>query len=167
MQTFLPFSDFEKSARCLDNKRLGKQRVEGFQILKSLSFGPYQRLEEDKWVRCSETEFVFCKNTKSLKNTVRKTPWYNHPATKMWKGHESCLRKYIQTVCKVWVMRGYEDTILTKLGTLEFGSDTVPDWVGNESFHSSHRSNLLRKDKEWYGKFGWKEKNNLPYIWPK
>ena len=33
MQTFLPYSDFEKTARCLDNKRLGKQRVETLQIL--------------------------------------------------------------------------------------------------------------------------------------
>lgn len=28
MQTFLPYPDFEKSARCLDWRRLGKQRVE-------------------------------------------------------------------------------------------------------------------------------------------
>ncbi len=26
MQTFLPYPDFTKSAQCLDNKRLGKQR---------------------------------------------------------------------------------------------------------------------------------------------
>lgn len=36
MQTFLPFSDFTKSASCLDNKRLGKQRVEVKQILNAL-----------------------------------------------------------------------------------------------------------------------------------
>ena len=34
MQTFLPESDFAASARCLDYKRLGKQRVETYQILK-------------------------------------------------------------------------------------------------------------------------------------
>jgi len=33
MQTFLPYPDFHQSARCLDNKRLGKQRVEAYQIL--------------------------------------------------------------------------------------------------------------------------------------
>lgn len=37
MQTFLPYPDFEHSAICLDNKRLGKQRVEVLQILKALS----------------------------------------------------------------------------------------------------------------------------------
>lgn len=34
MQTFLPFSDFARSAKCLDMKRLGKQRVEAYQLLK-------------------------------------------------------------------------------------------------------------------------------------
>jgi hypothetical protein len=33
LQTFLPYPDFEKSARALDYKRLGKQRVEADQIL--------------------------------------------------------------------------------------------------------------------------------------
>jgi len=36
MQTFLPFPDFKKSASCLDYKRLGKQRVEGLQILNAI-----------------------------------------------------------------------------------------------------------------------------------
>ncbi len=33
MQTFMPFPDFKKSLSCLDNKRLGKQRVETWMIL--------------------------------------------------------------------------------------------------------------------------------------
>lgn len=37
MQTFLPYADFSKSAACLDNKRLGKQRVEAMQILNILA----------------------------------------------------------------------------------------------------------------------------------
>lgn len=36
MQTFLPYTDPEKCARVLDNKRLGKQRVEAIQILNVL-----------------------------------------------------------------------------------------------------------------------------------
>ena len=39
MQTFLPYSDFEMSARCLDRQRLGKQRVEAMQLLKALRDG--------------------------------------------------------------------------------------------------------------------------------
>jgi hypothetical protein len=37
MQTFLPYPDFEKTVRCLDWRRLAKQRVECNQILKALS----------------------------------------------------------------------------------------------------------------------------------
>ena len=37
MQTFLPYPDLRKSAECLDDKRLGKQRVEAYQILRCLS----------------------------------------------------------------------------------------------------------------------------------
>ena len=39
MQTFLPYQDFELSAKCLDNSRLGKQRVEAYQILQALLLG--------------------------------------------------------------------------------------------------------------------------------
>lgn len=39
MNTFLPYESFEESAKCLDYKRLGKQRVEAYQILKALFHG--------------------------------------------------------------------------------------------------------------------------------
>jgi hypothetical protein len=34
MQTFLPYPDFAQSARVLDTKRLGKQRVEAYQLVR-------------------------------------------------------------------------------------------------------------------------------------
>lgn len=37
MQTFLPYANFQASAKALDNKRLGKQRVEVLQILRALT----------------------------------------------------------------------------------------------------------------------------------
>jgi hypothetical protein len=37
MQTFLPYADFDASARCLDDQRLGKQRVEALQALNALA----------------------------------------------------------------------------------------------------------------------------------
>ncbi len=39
MQTFLPYPEFEKSAAVLDRQRLGKQRVEAYQIIRSITFG--------------------------------------------------------------------------------------------------------------------------------
>lgn len=41
MQTFMPYPDFIKSALVLDNKRLGKQRVEVLQILTALNNPKY------------------------------------------------------------------------------------------------------------------------------
>ena len=35
MQTFLPYENFAASAAVLDNKRLGKQRVETLQVIKA------------------------------------------------------------------------------------------------------------------------------------
>jgi hypothetical protein len=43
MQTFLPYISFRESAKCLDNKRLGKQRVEAMQILQALEPGSTSR----------------------------------------------------------------------------------------------------------------------------
>ncbi len=37
MQIFLPFACFKRSLEALDNKRLGKQRVEAFQIYMALT----------------------------------------------------------------------------------------------------------------------------------
>lgn len=39
MQTFLPYPDFKKSLHALDYRRLGKQRVEAYQIIRAIKFG--------------------------------------------------------------------------------------------------------------------------------
>ena len=36
MQTFLPYESFKESAKVLDYRRLGKQRVEGMQIINTI-----------------------------------------------------------------------------------------------------------------------------------
>ncbi len=41
MQTFLPYADFAMSAAVLDNKRLGKQRVEAWQIYRAITDSTY------------------------------------------------------------------------------------------------------------------------------
>src|SRR5215213_84794 len=37
MQTFLPYPDFVASAEALDDRRLGKQRVEAMQVIRALT----------------------------------------------------------------------------------------------------------------------------------
>jgi hypothetical protein len=297
MQTFLPYPDFQKSAQCLDYKRLGKQRCEAwqiYQILKrqkerenymeiTLSNGlktkvnteDYNKYKNFSWTFCGSgmpsvkgwykgkkeylhrlitncpKEYVvdhinrdtldnrkcnlrICTHKDNMRNRISKTGtskykgvnwdknrkkwavyirynnrtynlgryenekeagrvydkkakeffgefaklnfpkrngYENHPIVKRWKNFEVALLCYGIAICDEWRKRGYIDNLGIKF-LLElrqrFGQKEqliIPKWLGNEQFHSSHRSNLLRKNPEWYGKFGWKEPNNLPYIW--
>jgi len=134
MQIFLPYPNLSKSLKTLDNRRLGKQRVEAYQILNIL-------LERTK--------------TKG---------WRNHPAIKMRKDHTNALKLYFNKAVKLWISKGYKNNMKLEIirGTISF-----PPWFGNKKFHASHRSNLLRKDKKFYSKFIWREKDDLPYIWPR
>ena len=139
MQTFLPSEDFALCAMTLDRQRLGKQRVETMQIMKALC------------------------------GLSRNGGWVNHPATKMWRGHEDYLMLYQIAVCEEWMSRGYKDTCLWKtfdyLSQIEYAS-TYPEWLGVDEIHASHRSNLLRKNPEYYSQFNWSESDNMEYVWP-
>ena len=84
----------------------------------------------------------------------------------MWRGYTNSLILYGFAICKEWQSRGYSDTCYVKLAKL-YGIHkdlTMPSFP--DAFHASHRSNLLRKDPDWYGQFGWTEPNNLEYVWP-
>jgi len=82
----------------------------------------------------------------------------------MWKGHETALIQYYNLSLKIWEERGGNNIKLKEM-PLD-GPDTPPTWFGNAEFHASHRSNLLRKDKDFYGKYNWPETPDLPYVWP-
>jgi len=130
MQTFLPYADFKKSAKVLDYRRLGKQRVEALQILKALQIENYG--------------------------------WKNHPIVKMWEGYENALIEYKNYMIKEWINRGYNNNMI--LETIS-GPLNYPEWLGHEDLHASHRSNLLKKDYEYYSRFDWKEEPGMDYIW--
>ena len=88
--------------------------------------------------------------------------WRNHPITKMWAGYESALQLYFNLCVYEWVRRGYNNNM--ELENVPYVIK-YPEWLGNESFHSSHRANLLRKDLEYYSKQGWTEDSTNPYVW--
>ena len=142
MQTFLPEPDFAESARCLDYRRLGKQRVEVKQLLIALGqdVGPHHA------------------------NTT--TSWASHPAAKMWRDSEFALTLYGIAICEEWRNRGYNDTLLPQFEELadSFRILVYPNWLGNKEFHDSHKSNLMRKDPTHYWWPG--IPNNLEYVWP-
>ena len=82
MQTFLPYPDFQKSASVLDYTRLGKQRLEGMQIVNIIS------------------------------GLVPDSRWKNHPAVKMWVGYENALKAYTNAMIREWIDRGYKNTMV-------------------------------------------------------
>ena len=136
MQTFLPYESFEKSASVLDWRRLGKQRVEGMQIINAIN-NP---------------------NPQGWKNhpaTIMWTPYidalkhYTNVMIREWIS-----RGYNNN------MEFYDVDELINDDVVDF-----PHWLGKEELHSSHRANLLRKDYEYYSQFGWKEDPKSPYVW--
>lgn len=137
MQTFLPYSDFKESLRSLDNKRLGKQRVETFQIINAILGRPK-------------------KDGRPYKG------WTSHPCSVMWKDYVPALQMYFNDSLEVWKERGFKNNMLEE----EYVGDIIlPHWIGYESFHSSHRANLLRKDYDFYSSHGWNENPEDPYVW--
>lgn len=90
--------------------------------------------------------------------------WQNHPAVKMWRGYEDALKLYMNLCIDEWIRRGYNNNMeRAKLNGLV---ESFPPWLGDEKFHASHRSNLIRKDAEYYLKYGWNEPIDLDYVWP-
>lgn len=132
MQTFLPYPGFYDSVRCLDNKRLGKQRVEALQILKALYIPDYG--------------------------------WRHHPCVKMWNGYTQALEMYMDICIEEWIKRGFKNTM--KRANPQCYVDTkMPHWIGNKKLHYSHKSNLLRKDGEFYSQYKWKVNSITEYYW--
>ncbi len=146
MQTFLPYSNFYKSAKVLDQKRLGKQRVEVLQLLNSI---------------------------KASKENIPYKGWKNHPCRKMWYMNEdydysNALVEYGLDVCIAWKQRGYKDTCFDKIAAhySKKSHHNYPTWLGREEIHKSHRSMLIQKQPDWYKNIWPWEKNDLEYVWP-
>ena len=137
MQTFLPYQDFDKSAKVLDYRRLGKQRLEAMQLVNSI--------------------------IKLSQNPDAKVGWHNHPARRMWVGYLDGLKYYCNVMIQEWINRGYNNNMAKYDLPNKFD---LPSWIGDERIHSSHRSNLLRKDFLYYSKYGWTESPDVAYFWP-
>ena len=134
MQTFLPLADFAASVQALDRQRLGKQRIEAIQILRTLQ--------------------------------GKSKGWANHPAVRMWQGYEPALARYGLATCDEWLRRGYVDNCRAEFAGVSQDNHRVPRWLGDEDFHRSHQSNLVRKFPAHYGPMFPDVPDDLPYVWP-
>jgi hypothetical protein len=119
----MPSNDYELSAYQLDNKRLGKQRVEAYQIIRALTG------ESNGWVNHPAT--------KMWQGNVWQLSQYGEAVCFEWvrRGFNDSLFDKFQTY------------------TSKFKPTPVPWFVNDELFRFTHKSNLMRKDSEHYGQF--------------
>ena len=150
MQTFLPDPDFLASARMLDAKRLGKQRVEAIQVLRGLTVPGYG------WRHHPAVKM-----------------WHGYEEALVRYGLDMCavwvdagnadtcadtLRADVRTATGVEVIRSQR--ALGEAGQL-------PPWLGDPDLHLSHRSALVRKDPSFYRPvFGDDVPDDMAYVWP-
>ena len=141
MQTFLPYESFEETARVLDRQRLGKQRVEAYQILLT-----------NLKVKAAEPG--------------SKIAWSRHPAVVMWRGYEKTLCEYGIVICEEWIRRGYKDSLKERFVLFrdEFkDQEVIPFWLGDDRLHASHKSKLMQKNAALYS---FAIPKDLEYFWP-
>ncbi|GAA1908952.1 MSMEG_6728 family protein [Williamsia serinedens] len=146
MQTFLPYADFLRSAQVLDVPRLGKQRVETVQVVRSLELYDYG------WSTHPAVR-MWRGFTPGL---VR----YGLDVAQIWTdgGRADTTAAMIAEFAPDVVGRTQRDMADDGL---------MPPWLGDERLHLSHRAALVRKDPDRYRPlFGDDVPDDLPYFWP-
>jgi Pyrimidine dimer DNA glycosylase len=149
MQTFTPYSDFEKSLRTLDLKRLGKQRVEVIQIVRALTVPGYA------W--SSHPAVLMWKGYEEALGRFGLT------SCEVWTERgfgDSCAATIAADLRAAGIaeIRSYEELA---------ANDALPPWLFDEAVQLSHRSALLRKDAEHYRPlFPPDTPWDLDYVWP-
>ncbi|CAB9501946.1 cytoplasmic protein [Seminavis robusta] len=144
--TFLPYSDFEKTARCLDDQRLSSSKKEGWIILRALRMS-----DEPKYACVSKAGYCL-----------------------MWKGYEDALVCYLNVLMLEWARRGKNNDKIRPFQKdngldVDMKTTVMPPWLGYEILHSYHRHALLAKNQAHYQEFEWKEdgKDYIgSYMWP-
>lgn len=142
MQTFLPYEDFEASAEVLDYKRLGKQRVETWQILRALAG------ETRGWTSHPATRM-----------------WDGYE-TKLTEYGVVVCREWIRRGYKDTMLQRFEELLEKSTTQRREEVSPSPDWLGRPDLHRSHQSNLVRKDPDFYGPVFPDVSPDMGYVWP-
>jgi hypothetical protein len=148
VQTFLPFADFERSARALDLRRLGKQRVETIQVVRALTRPGYGWANHPAVLMWKGYEEALGR--------------YGLTCCDVWTESgfgDTCAATIATDLRSAGVESVRTQRELAALGAL-------PPWLGDEALHRSHQSALVRKDEEHYGSLFSAVPPDLPYVWP-
>jgi hypothetical protein len=148
VQTFLPYADFERSARVLDPKRLGKQRVETIQVVRALTRPGYGWANHPAVLMWKGFEEALGR--------------YGFTCCEVWTelGFGDTCALTIATDLRAAGV----DTVRTQRDLA--AADALPVWLGDEALHRSHRSSLVRKDPGRYRPLFPDVPDDLPYVWP-
>ena len=122
VNTFLPYADFKQVAKSLDNQRLGKQRVEAFQILRA-NLGI----------------------TQGWRNHPASVMWRGHEG-KLAAYTVAMCDEWV----KRGFQDNTKEQVLELVKRFKLSPVSKPWWLGAEKFHESHQSNLKRKLPEHY-----------------
>ena len=162
MQTFITYkgTDFSKTAKILDNKRLGKQRVEALQILKALN-GEYK----SAWINHPAV-----KMWRGYRNTL---VYYGQIICQEWVNRgfkDTCYKKissyYISEFISPFNHTEKIYKSLTDVNVYPVNIYKIPPFLNSNRFIRGMRSNLLRKNPKYYKKYFKNTPNNLEYYWP-
>jgi hypothetical protein len=148
VQTFLPFADFERSARALDLRRLGKQRVETIQIVRALTWPGYGWANHPAVLMWKGFEEALGR--------------YGLTCCDVWTElgfADTCALTITTDLREAGVDGLRSQPELAAAGAL-------PPWLGDEALHRSHQSSLLRKGSEHYRPLFPGVPDDLPYVWP-
>lgn len=149
MQTFLPYADFLASAQALDQKRLGKQRVETVQVLRGLTrpgYGWRHHPAVKMWAGYEEALVRYGLDCVGV--------WIS---TGRADTTAATLMADLGATCDLTVIRSQPELAAT---------GDLPRWLGDPAFHESHRSALVRKDPGFYQPQFGEVPDDLPYVWP-
>jgi hypothetical protein len=148
VQTFLPYADFELSARALDPRRLGKQRVEVIQIVRALTRPGYG------WAS-HPAVLMWAGHEEALGR-------YGLTCCDVWTElgfDDTCAATIGEDLRRAGVTAIRSQAELAAAAAL-------PPWLGDEVFHAGHRSALLRKDPAFYRSVFPDTPEGLPAVWP-
>jgi hypothetical protein len=149
VQTFLPYPDFAASARVLDPRRLGKQRVEALQVLRGLTVPGYAWRRHPAVLMWTGYEEALVRYGLEVCAVWRESGRADTVAV-------SLVRELAER-CGTRRVRGQDE--LRRAGDL-------PPWLGDPALHRSHRSALVRKDPDTYRPLLGDVPDDLPYVWP-
>jgi len=152
MQVFMPFGLNKNSMTCLDNKRLGKQRVECLQILNALQ-------GKSKGWRHHPATLMFYGAEEALRIMGD------------WAIAEWIRRGYVNN------MEPFSHQPVGIMASVP--SEYWPEWYSNKDLTDrliySHKLNLLKKDYSYYYKqfciyhdqvYSKRDIENAQYVWP-